>query len=203
MSAVPFWMPSEPEVEAAEMTKFRLYVNKRYGLSLSDYWELWKWSTGTPEEMNDFWTSVWDFTGIIGDQGPAPVGQSPISMLAFFPRSRLTLLGFGPRQLFNANVPIYETRRFCTNARVNWAENMLLGHSLARSKHTALISLIEPLEANASRAEQAQQAFIRSLTFEELYIEVAQAASALENLGVKPGDRVAAVSSNNAGKTHL
>jgi len=78
---------------------------------------------------------------------------------------------------------------------------MLLGHSLARSKHIAIISLIEPLDANAARQLQEEQAFVRSLTFEELYIEVAQAASALKKLGVKQGDRVAAVSSNNAGKS--
>ena len=76
---------------------------------------------------------------------------------------------------------------------------MLLGHSLARSdKHTAIISLIEPLGES-----QAEPAFVRSLTFEELYIEVAQAASALRKLGVKQGDRVAAVSSNNAGEFAL
>lgn len=104
------------------------------------------------------------------------------------------------KQLFNAAVPIYETRRFCTNARLNWAENMLLGHPHARSKeHLAVISLIEPADAKASREQQAQQAHIRSLTFEDLYIEVAQAAGALRKLGVRQGDRVAAVTSNNAG----
>lgn len=76
MSAQPFWTPSEAEVNAAEMTKFRLYVNERYGLKLDSYWDLWRWSTGTPMEMNDFWTAVWDFTGILGEQGPAPVSNS-------------------------------------------------------------------------------------------------------------------------------
>lgn len=73
MAAQPFWTPSESQVDAAEMTKFRHFVNTRYNLSLVDYWDLWRWSTGSPAEMNDFWTAVWDFTGIVGDQGPAPV----------------------------------------------------------------------------------------------------------------------------------
>ncbi|KAK9896753.1 acetoacetyl-CoA synthase [Cystobasidium minutum MCA 4210] len=168
-----FWTPSEAEVEEASLTKFRQFVNDRHNLALRDYWELWRWSTGSPEEMNDFWTAVWDFTGVVGEKGRAP--------------------------LFNAAVPIYETRRFCTNARLNWAENMLLGHPHARSKeHLAVISLIEPADAKASREQQAQQAHIRSLTFEDLYIEVAQAAGALRKLGVRQGDRVAAVTSNNA-----
>lgn len=104
-------------------------------------------------------------------------------------------------QLFNADVPIYETRRFCTNARVNWAENMLLGHPLARSKeHTAVVTLIEPASTKGTRKQQLEEAFIQSFTFDELYLAVAQAASGLAKLGVRQGDRVAAVTCNNAGK---
>lgn len=75
MSEKPFWTPSETEVQAAQLTKFRHFVNERHNLSLANYQELWKWSTGSPEEMNDFWTCVWDFTGVVGDKGPAPVSQ--------------------------------------------------------------------------------------------------------------------------------
>lgn len=78
---------------------------------------------------------------------------------------------------------------------------MLLGHPLARSRNDiALVSLIEPSNMNATRQEQAEQAHIRSLTFEDLYLEVSQAAGALKKLGVRQGDRVAAVTSNNAGQ---
>lgn len=68
-----FWTPSEAEVEEASLTKFRQFVNDRHNLALRDYWELWRWSTGSPEEMNDFWTAVWDFTGVVGEKGRAPV----------------------------------------------------------------------------------------------------------------------------------
>lgn len=82
MSEKPFWTPSEAEVQAAQLTKFRHFVNERHNLSLANYQELWKWSTGSPEEMNDFWTSVWDFTGVVGDKGPAPVSQIFLALVA-------------------------------------------------------------------------------------------------------------------------
>ena len=91
MAGQPFWTPSESQVDAAEMTKFRHFVNKRYNLSLADYWDLWRWSTGNPTEMNDFWTAVWDFTGILGDQGP-----SPVSCVVFSCSLRLLLRRVSP-----------------------------------------------------------------------------------------------------------
>lgn len=72
---VPFWTPSEAEVKNAAMTKFRLFVNERYNLSLAGYWDLWKWSTGSPKEMNEFWTAVWDYTNVVGDKGSSPVSS--------------------------------------------------------------------------------------------------------------------------------
>lgn len=72
---VPFWTPSEAEMKNAAMTKFRLFVNERYNLSLAGYWDLWKWSTGSPKEMNEFWTAVWDYTNVVGDKGSSPVSS--------------------------------------------------------------------------------------------------------------------------------
>jgi acetoacetyl-CoA synthetase len=44
---------------------------------------------------------------------------------------------------------------------------------------------------------------IRTLTWDELYTEVAKAQQGLIDFGVKPGDRVAAITSNNAGEQRL
>jgi len=90
---------------------------------------------------------------------------------------------------------MYETDKMAMNARLNWAENMLLSHEHARSKsQLAVVACIEPDVKNGEK-----DGFIRSLTFDQLYLEVAQLASALKKLGVGPGDRVAALIPNNAG----
>ena len=85
------------------------------------------------------------------------------------------------------------------HARLNYAENALLGHKFARStSQRAVISVIEP--APDSRSTDGQPpGFIRHLSFDELYLEVAQAASQLKKLGIKEGDRVAGLTPNNAG----
>ena len=71
--STPFWTPSEEEIRDANMTQFREYANGCYNRKMRDYWDLHRWSIGTPEEMNDFWTAFWDWAGIIGDKGNAPV----------------------------------------------------------------------------------------------------------------------------------
>ncbi|KAG0167644.1 hypothetical protein DFQ28_005697 [Apophysomyces sp. BC1034] len=54
------WKPSQPENTAME--RFRVRVNEKYGLSLGNYQELWKWSV---EAVEDFWSTVWEFTDVI------------------------------------------------------------------------------------------------------------------------------------------
>lgn len=81
------------------------------------------------------------------------------------------------------------------STKINWAENMLMAHSNARSKRaTALVSLIEPPAGGQAAVE------IAKYTFEQLHEQVKFAAAGLKNLGVGPGDRVAAVTCNNAGQ---
>lgn len=91
---------------------------------------------------------------------------------------------------------MYDTDKTMMNLRLNWAENMLLSHEMARSKtQIAVTALIEP-----SPGGDLDTTFIRDLTYDQLYLEVEKAASALRKLGVTSGDRVAALSPNNAGE---
>lgn len=71
--------------------------------------------------------------------------------------------------------------RFFKNAKLNFAENLLK----RRDEHTALISLKE----NGQRD---------TISFNELYLRVAQLASALKEGGVTKGARVAALMPNTA-----
>ena len=94
---------------------------------------------------------------------------------------------------------MYEVGKMARNARLNWAENMLLSHIHARSKkQLAVIACVEP-GRYATKKQRLESSHIRSLTFDELYLEVAKAANGLKKLGVGPGDRVAALTPNNAG----
>ncbi len=55
------WQPSEDRVKRANMTKFINFVNKKYGLEISSYSQLYNWSI---ENIPDFWAAMWKFGGI-------------------------------------------------------------------------------------------------------------------------------------------
>jgi acetoacetyl-CoA synthetase len=54
----PLWTPSEEWKNQANITRFISLVNRKYGLKVSTYDDLHKWSV---EEIPDFWAAVWDF----------------------------------------------------------------------------------------------------------------------------------------------
>ncbi|NHW88886.1 MAG: acetoacetate--CoA ligase [Archaeoglobales archaeon] len=59
------WKPSEETIRNANMTKFIEYVNQRFSTNLEDYWDLYRWSV---ENIPEFWSSVWEFCGVISSR---------------------------------------------------------------------------------------------------------------------------------------
>jgi len=56
--AEPLWTPSPETVQQANTTRFIQFVNRKYGLVLSDFPSLYRWSV---ENISDFWAAVWEF----------------------------------------------------------------------------------------------------------------------------------------------
>ena len=54
----PLWTPSEKKIRQANMTRFIRFVNEEYGLSISGYPTLYRWSV---ENIPDFWAAIWKF----------------------------------------------------------------------------------------------------------------------------------------------
>ncbi|MDP6578662.1 MAG: acetoacetate--CoA ligase [Candidatus Marinimicrobia bacterium] len=52
------WQPSTERAEASQMNQFRLFVNKKYGMELDNYRDLYNWSVN---EITPFWEAVWSF----------------------------------------------------------------------------------------------------------------------------------------------
>jgi acetoacetyl-CoA synthetase len=77
----PLWVPSEDRIRAANMTAFMEMVNRRHGLDLRSYRQLWEWSV---EHIPDCWAAVWDFVGLIASRGAERV----VDDLARFPGAR-------------------------------------------------------------------------------------------------------------------
>ncbi len=70
------WTPSAEAAERTEIARFTRWLVDRGGPVTSTYKDLWQWSV---TDLAGFWTSVWDFFGVLGDRGDGPVltGQMP------------------------------------------------------------------------------------------------------------------------------
>ena len=84
----PLWKPSSRRIEQANLTRFTGYVADRWGIRCPDYAALHHWSIEQPAQ---FWLSVWDFCGVIGDIGSDTVLENEARMpgARWFPAARL------------------------------------------------------------------------------------------------------------------
>jgi acetoacetyl-CoA synthetase len=68
MTAVPegtperLWSPPPERVERAGITRYLRWLRDERGRHFDSYEELWRWSV---DELEAFWSSIWDFCGVI------------------------------------------------------------------------------------------------------------------------------------------
>jgi acetoacetyl-CoA synthetase len=60
------WKPSEKRIKQANLTRFIDFANKKYGLKINSYSQLYNWSV---KNIPDFWAAMWEFGGIIASRG--------------------------------------------------------------------------------------------------------------------------------------
>jgi acetoacetyl-CoA synthetase len=124
-------------------------LNGKHGLALKTYAEIHDFSVTKPEV---FWTELWDYAKV-----------------------KASVRG---DRVISAGAKMRE-RRFFPDARLNYAENMLV-----KADDTAALIF---------RGEDKVK---KTMTWRELNTQVAQFARGLEGLGIKAGDRVCAVVPN-------
>ena len=88
MTEQPLWQPAPERVAITNMTRFARDASLRWGRTFKDYADLHRWSVEAPEE---FWISIWDWTGVIGtgDTDPVVVDQEQMPSARWFPKTRL------------------------------------------------------------------------------------------------------------------
>ena len=83
-----------------------------YGQRFPDYWSLWRWSIANKES---FWRELWDFCGIIGEQGARALIDGHLMPGArWFPDAQLN---FAENLLKSAAV----TTRWCSGTSMELA----------------------------------------------------------------------------------
>ncbi|HSN19888.1 MAG TPA: acetoacetate--CoA ligase [Usitatibacter sp.] len=87
MSDKPLWTPSPERISRAHITAFMKLVNERHGPKLADYAALYAWSIAN---LEDFWSAVWDYGGVIGERGARVLADGDrMPGARFFPEASL------------------------------------------------------------------------------------------------------------------
>ena len=83
----PIWQPSRERRDAANLTDFRAFLERRGHDPGSGYEALWRWSL---TDQAAFWDAFWDWSGVVGDKGDTILETGPEPMEArYFPGARL------------------------------------------------------------------------------------------------------------------
>jgi|SRR5271156_1389499 len=82
------WAPSQEAIQSAHMTRFMRAVAAETGTSLSSFKDLYEWSIN---DLETFWSCVWDYCGVIGHKGPPPymIPSAKMWGTQFFPQGSL------------------------------------------------------------------------------------------------------------------
>jgi acetoacetyl-CoA synthetase len=86
-TADKLWEPSAELVERSRLTEFMDWLRAQRGLDFAGYDELWRWSV---DDLDGFWSAIWDFFDVQADGDPAPVLASrEMPGASWFPGARL------------------------------------------------------------------------------------------------------------------
>jgi acetoacetyl-CoA synthetase len=150
MNDEPLWTPSPERIASANMTAFIGLVNQRHKLAIDGYGALYQWSI---DHLEDFWTTVWDFGGVIAETRGERVLVDPDRMpgARFFPDARLN---------FAENLL---RRRDDGDAIVFWGEDKVRRRLSFGELHDAVSRTAQALEACGVKAGDRVAAFMPNM----------------------------------------
>lgn len=83
----PLWTPDAARVTDSPLAALRDRISRGFDTAIESYDDLHAWSV---HNRGDFWSAVWDDTGVIGDKGNVPLENGDAMPGArFFPDARL------------------------------------------------------------------------------------------------------------------
>ena len=85
------WQPSQERIANTRLSSFMDHLKRQYGVEARDYHDLWDWSRASRENVETFWSAVWDFCGVVaetrGERATKDFEKMPGA--AFFPDAKL------------------------------------------------------------------------------------------------------------------
>jgi len=146
----PLWQPDPDAVARSNLTAFMQHATARWGRPLGQYRDLDQWSVEQPEE---FWQSVWEFGGVVGDPGAGTVLEDAHRMpgARWYPQATLN---------FAENLL---RRRDDSPALVFWGERKVRRHLSHRELYDAVSRLASALRAQGVRRGDRVAAYLPNL----------------------------------------
>lgn len=82
------WQPSAERVARANITQFAQEISGQFGIDVSDYADLHRWSI---DHSEDFWCALWDYAGVVAQNRGEVVVENKDRMPGanWFPQARL------------------------------------------------------------------------------------------------------------------
>jgi len=85
--SLPLWRPSAERIAQSNLSAFMRAASQQWGCGFEDYAELHRWSV---EHPGQFWVSLWEFAGVIGERGnTALLDGERMPGAQWFPEARL------------------------------------------------------------------------------------------------------------------
>ena len=64
VSTKPLWRPSAARIADSNLARFMAEAEARWGVGSGEFETFWQWSV---DEIEKFWLTLWDFSGVIAE----------------------------------------------------------------------------------------------------------------------------------------
>jgi acetoacetyl-CoA synthetase len=114
------WEPSTELIERSRLREFTRWLEAERGLRFNEYGELWRWSV---DDLEGFWSAIWDFFDVQADGEPTPVLASrEMPGARWFPNTSLNYAEHVFAGKDDAEVAILHGSELRDLGEVSWGE---------------------------------------------------------------------------------
>lgn len=119
------WEPSAERIAEANITRFTGWLNKRFGLAINSYHDLWMWSVN---EHEVFWSAIYEYFSVAPAAPAEPVlATQEMPGAQWFPEAKLNfaehlLRGGSSVEVNDDKVAVYFESELYEARQLSWAE---------------------------------------------------------------------------------
>ncbi|MEC3918963.1 acetoacetate--CoA ligase [Nocardia sp. CDC160] len=202
VAGAPQWVPGEADIEAARITDFARFVQRRFGIRTDDYMRMWQWSI---DDIDRFWWAVWEYFDL-GDTPAEVLASSEMPGARWFPGTRVNYVDQVFRHTRTDRPAIIGLSEDTPRRDISWLELHSRTAVLARSLRELGVGPGDRVVGYLPNIPEAVIAFLATASIGALWSACGQdytASAALDRLGqLEPTVLVTADGYRYGGKAH-